>query len=72
VNEREAHAGVEIKRVWRDLGQHTTVRMELAADGCGCLVRVHRSLNPTLFDFLVRHATVSTPMRPVHAPAART
>ena len=68
MNEQQTAAGVEIRRVWRDTGQHTTIRLELAADGYDCVVRVHRSLNPTLFDFIVDHATMSTPFRLTHSP----
>ena len=69
MNEQPTVAGVEIRRVWRDTGQHTTIRLELAADGYDRVVRVHRSMNPTLFDFIVDHATMCTPFRQTQSPA---
>jgi hypothetical protein len=59
VDELQGTSGVEIKRVWRPAGQ-TILRMELTANGCECAVRVHRSLNPVLFDFIAEHAAMHT------------
>ena len=59
MDELQGTSGIEMRRVWRHPSQ-TTLLLQLSADDCERVVRVHRSLNPMLFDFITEHAKMPT------------
>ncbi len=58
MNGLQKSPGVEIKRVWHPPGRPMVLRLELTANGYECVVGVHRSINPLLFDFIAEHAAM--------------
>jgi hypothetical protein len=65
VSETEGTSQVAVQRAWKYEGeQEGIVHIELAAGGETLNVNLKQGRNPRMYDFILKHATISTETRP--------
>jgi hypothetical protein len=69
VSEASGGAQVEVRRAWNYDGEDEgTLHIELAAGGESLNVNLKAARNPRMFEFIMKHATVTTEPRPTREP----
>ncbi len=71
MSEAPGTSQIEIRRAWKYNGEDEgIVHIELAAGGESLKVNLKAARNPRMFEFIMKHATVTTEARPAKEPKA--
>jgi hypothetical protein len=69
VSETPGTAQIEVRRAWKYAGEDEgVVHIELAAGGESLNVNLKAARNPRMFEFILKHATITTEQRPAKEP----
>jgi hypothetical protein len=69
VSEASGTSQIEVRRAWKYDGEDEgMVHIELAAGGESLNVNLKSARNPRMFEFIMKHATVTTEPRPAKEP----
>ena len=69
MSETPGASQVEVRRAWKYEGEDEgIVHIELAAGEASLNVNLKAARNPRMFEFIMKHATITTEPRPVREP----
>jgi hypothetical protein len=69
VSEAPGTSQIEVRRAWKYDGEDDgMVHIELAAGGESLNVNLKAARNPRMFEFVMKHATITTEPRPAKEP----